>query len=412
MTAAIILKNLHKSYPLYKKPIHRFLHIFNKNIKEVGTYHALKGLNIELPKGESIGVLGKNGAGKSTLLKIITGVVTPTEGECIVNGSISAILELNAGFDTGLTGLENIFLKGTYIGYTDDQIRERLDDIVDFADLGDHINQPVRTYSSGMKSRLGFAIAVHVDPDILIIDEALSVGDEMFKVKCLNKIKQFKEEGKTILFVSHSLGQIKSFCSKAMWLKDGVVEQYGDVREVVTFYEDYLKQEKAKIKAKSKAKSKNRVYKIETLDDYIEKTDFYLTNKSGKRVRKFDMGEDITFHIDYIMKQEINNPRFSWALLDAEKRELFGTDKQSEQYVIDNSIGTHHISVTLPNISLLPGRYLLMSSIRDETGVFEFFLSKQQHFVIKPTRFLGTGSIYVEHDVKQDIVSDAENNTK
>jgi teichoic acid transport system ATP-binding protein len=173
---------LHKEYPLYKRPIDRILHAFHLSGSTAGVYHALKGVNVDFPTGESIGILGKNGAGKSTLLKIITGVVTPTSGHCLVNGKVSALLELNAGFDQEMTGYENIFLKAALIGFSKEEIEAQLDAIIDFADIGLHLHQPVRTYSSGMKSRLGFSIAVHVDPDILIIDEALRhVSDEVFE---------------------------------------------------------------------------------------------------------------------------------------------------------------------------------------------------------------------------------------
>ena len=239
MKYSIKINNVTKEYKLYKDDKDRFKDLFFG--KRYEPYKALDKLDITLPEGEVIGILGKNGSGKSTLLKMVTGVTFPTEGELEVNGTVSALLELTAGFDGELTGRENIFLKGYGLGLSKEYIRKKMDSIIDFAEIGQYIDQPVRMYSSGMKSRLGFAISINIDPDILVVDEVLAVGDEIFRKKCMDKMNEFKNSGKTILFVSHSIGQIKSFCTKGMWLHKGRMLFYDDIDRVARLYEQYLK---------------------------------------------------------------------------------------------------------------------------------------------------------------------------
>ena len=239
MKYSIKINNLTKEYKLYKNDKDRFKDLFFG--KRYTPYKALNNLSITLPEGEVIGILGKNGSGKSTLLKIVTGVTFPTEGEIKVNGTVSALLELTAGFDGELTGRENIYLKGYGLGLDRAYIDSKMESIIDFAEIGEYIDQPVRMYSSGMKSRLGFAISINIDPDILVVDEVLAVGDEIFRKKCMDKMNEFKASGKTILFVSHSIGQIKSFCTKGMWLHKGRMLFYDNIDRVARLYEQYLK---------------------------------------------------------------------------------------------------------------------------------------------------------------------------
>ena len=239
MKYSIKINNVTKEYKLYKNDKDRFKDLFFG--KRYVPYKALDNLNITLPEGEVIGILGKNGSGKSTLLKMVTGVTFPTEGSLEVNGTVSALLELTAGFDGELTGRENIYLKGYGLGLSKDYIEKKMDSIIEFAEIGEYIDQPVRMYSSGMKSRLGFAISINIDPDILVVDEVLAVGDEIFRKKCMDKMNEFKDSGKTILFVSHSIGQIKSFCTKGMWLHKGKLLFYDNIDRVARLYDRYLK---------------------------------------------------------------------------------------------------------------------------------------------------------------------------
>lgn len=236
----IIFKNVSKTYILYKNDQARFKALFIKP-KNPKTNKALNNVSFEINRGESVGIVGDNGAGKSTLLKMITGVAFPDEGEITVNGKVAALLELTAGFSMEMTGRENIYLKGYILGLEDDYIKTIEENIIEFAELGDYIDQPVRTYSSGMKMRLGFAINVNIEPDVLVVDEALAVGDATFKKKCKNKIKEIISAGTTVLYVSHSAASVKEICPRSIFLKKGTVIFDGPTEETLKVYEESKK---------------------------------------------------------------------------------------------------------------------------------------------------------------------------
>ncbi|MEN2767355.1 teichoic acids export ABC transporter ATP-binding subunit TagH [Ornithinibacillus xuwenensis] len=242
MEKAIIAKNVTKKYKLYKNTKERLLDLITP--KSYGEdFYALADVNFEAEKGDIIGFIGINGSGKSTLSNIIAGIVPETAGTVKVNGQAS-LIAVSSGLKGDLSGRDNIELKCLMLGFSRDEIKELEPKIIEFAELERFIDQPVKSYSSGMKSRLGFAISVTVDPDILIIDEALSVGDKAFAEKSLNKMKEFKEKGKTMIFVSHSLGQMKEFCEKILWLEYGMVKDFGSVDQVLPKYEEYLREQK------------------------------------------------------------------------------------------------------------------------------------------------------------------------
>ena len=238
---AIRIDNVSKLYKLYDKPMDRLKESlgFSKK-KRYKEHYALSNVSFDVKKGETVGIIGTNGAGKSTILKIITGVLNPTSGNVQINGRISALLELGAGFNMEYTGIENIYLNGTMIGFSREEISQKLDDILAFADIGDFVNQPVKTYSSGMFVRLAFAVAINIEPEILIVDEALSVGDVFFQAKCFHKFEEFKEMGKTILFVSHDLGSIGRYCDRVILLNKGVKLAQGTAKEMVDLYKKVL----------------------------------------------------------------------------------------------------------------------------------------------------------------------------
>ena len=224
MQEVIEFKNVTKIYKLFKNDKKRFASLFFKNIK-VKEKRAVDNVSLKINKGEAVAIFGKNGAGKSTILKMITGVTFPTEGNVTVNGRVSALLELTSGFDPEFTGRENIYLKGQLLGLDTEEIKELEPVIIEFAQLGDYIDQPVRTYSSGMKARLGFSINVNIRPEILIVDEALSVGDESFKNKCIKKVNEIiNNENVTLLFVTHATNVAKEFCKRGMVMENGVIK--------------------------------------------------------------------------------------------------------------------------------------------------------------------------------------------
>lgn len=260
---AIKVENLSKVYKLYNAPIDRMkeaLHPFKKSYHK--EFYALNDVSFEIKKGDCVGIVGRNGAGKSTLLKIITGVLSPTDGKVTVNGRISALLELGAGFNPEYTGMENIYFQGNLMGYSNDEMEKKVEEIINFADIGDFIHQPVKNYSSGMFARLAFSVAINVEPEILIVDEALSTGDFMFQYKCLQKIKSFREQGVTVLFVSHSSQSIIEYCNHAIFLYDGAVKfQSNDVQKVIFTYEEMIRNHTSSIN--SSATIDNDLCKLE-----------------------------------------------------------------------------------------------------------------------------------------------------
>src|SRR5574344_3156238 len=237
----IKVEHLDKMYKLFDKQSYRVRDALGLSRKKLYKEHyALKDVSLSIDKGETVGIIGTNGSGKSTILKIITGVLTPTAGNVEINGRISALLELGAGFNMEFTGIENIYLNGTMIGFSEAEIDAKLQDILDFADIGDFVNQKVKTYSSGMFVRLAFAVAINIDPEILIVDEALSVGDVFFQNKCYHKFEEFKKKGKTILFVSHDLSSISKYCDRVILLDHGSQLAEGNPKEMIDMYKKVL----------------------------------------------------------------------------------------------------------------------------------------------------------------------------
>lgn len=263
MNKSIVLKEVTKKYKLYQNAKERLLDLIIP--KDYGLdFWALRKVNFEAEKGDVIGFVGTNGSGKSTLSNIIAGIVPETSGDVEVNGE-AALIAVNSGLKNELTGRDNIELKCLMLGFSKKEIKEMEQEIIDFAELEQFIDQPVKSYSSGMKSRLGFAISVTVDPDILIIDEALSVGDKAFMEKSFKKMNEFKEMGKTMIFVSHSIGQIKKFCDKVLWLEYGTVRAFGSTEEVLPAYEEFIKTFK-KMSKKEKTQYKNDVLRAHSMD--------------------------------------------------------------------------------------------------------------------------------------------------
>ncbi len=281
---AIKVQNLTKTYKLYKEPIDRLKEALNPFKKSYhNDFYALKNVSFEIKKGETVGIIGRNGSGKSTLLKIITGVLTPSSGRVAIHGKISAILELGAGFNPEMSGLENIYLNTSINGINKEATDKKIDEIRAFAELGEFIHQPLKTYSSGMKARLAFAVAINIDPDILIVDEALAVGDAAFQRKCFAKMEQIREAGATILFVSHSEGSIVSLCSRAIWLSNGEKIIEGEPKLVTGLYmkNSQKKQiDKTEIEKELLELEKNSDKKEEKKKEQIEK-------KETKKIEEF-----------------------------------------------------------------------------------------------------------------------------
>ncbi len=302
----IEVKNLTKVYKMYKNPGERVKEsLFPKKYShKIRDFYALRDVSFNIEKGETVGIIGKNGSGKSTLLKILTGVINQTEGIKEMRGSISALLELGTGFNPEYTGIENIYLNGTIMGIPREEMSAKIEEICEFAEIGDFINQPVKNYSSGMFVRLAFAVAINTDPEILIVDEALAVGDYRFQAKCYNKFEEMKEKGKTILFVSHDIDAVRRFCSRAIWLDGGKVVMDGDVNNVSSKYMEFITSNETDAMAIINKKKKEK--------ELVEEKQFDAINRFGsdigtvKNVRLFkgddeteifNCGEEITVEV-------------------------------------------------------------------------------------------------------------------
>lgn len=323
---AIEVNNLTKTYKLYDDNRRRIIESLFPNVKpKYKEFNALKGVSFKISKGEIVGIIGKNGSGKSTLLKIITGVLNPTSGNIVVDGRISALLELGAGFNPEYTGIENIYLNGTLNRLTREETSKRIDNIADFADIGDFINQPVKNYSSGMFVRLAFAVAVYSDPDILIVDEALAVGDAAFQAKCMARMNQIMRSGATVLFVTHDMNTVKRLCQRCIYLENGVKIMEGPAEELADIYlkrvrasmnEEHLKlinNENPLSANDSEMKTDLEREKIIVEITNNEKQIEYENKQFVEKTKRFKEGTgDIEF-IDFKLLNECNEETFSYA---------------------------------------------------------------------------------------------------
>ena len=389
---SIIIEHLSKVYKIYSKSWLRVLNAFSSKVPHKNFY-AIKDLSVKFAKGETIGIIGRNGNGKSTLLKMITGITEPTTGTIETHGRIVAMLELTAGFDKELTGLENIYIKGRTIGLSKEEIEKRLPDIEKFAEIGDYITQPVRTYSSGMKSRLGFAVSIHLDPDILIVDEVLAVGDTSFKLKCLTKMEEFRLAGKTILFVSHNLTTVKAFCSSCMWIRNGEMAEYGETGKVVQDYQDYLKAERKAENERRRAENEDLIL---TKTDMLKPSKAIICNSDGDEKDMFEFGDDICISARYEVKVPTEMLTAGITIYDSEGKEVFGSDRQAGRFRLNTGEGKHDMFLTMKHPSLLPGHYTLTCEIWNPQSGFVKPIFKDRPFEIASDHFYGTGIMAIE----------------
>ena len=379
MEAALSVQALSKVYKLYDKPSDRLIEsIFGPLIKKRRhkEVYALNNVNFTIARGEIVGIIGVNGSGKSTVLKIITGVLAPTAGDVKVNGKVSALLELGAGFNPDYTGIENIFLSGTMMGYKKEEIEEKVPEIIRFADIGDYIHQPVKTYSSGMFARLAFAVAINVDPDILIIDEALSVGDYFFQSKCYKKFEEFKKRGKTILFVSHDMGSILKYCDKAILLNKGEMIDEGEVKRVIDRYkrllsgvdvgkpEDDVRTDFSATREVSPLMQDQMNINpnfLEYGDKAMEIIDFGVRNASGEITNFVNKNEEFSVFMKVNINQDIESPVFAFTIKDLKGTELFGTNTHIEQAGPDRVKSGDRIEISFTQKMYLNGGNYLLS---------------------------------------------------
>ena len=371
----IQVKDLTKMYKLYDKPSDRLKEALGLTRKKLYKEHyALHDVTFDIHEGECVGIIGTNGSGKSTILKIITGVLTPTEGEVNVDGRISALLELGAGFNMEYSGLENVYLNGTMIGFSKEEIDARLDDILEFADIGDFIHQPVKTYSSGMFVRLAFAVAINIDPEILVVDEALSVGDVFFQAKCYHKFEEFKKQGKTILFVSHDLSSVSKYCDRVILLNKGVKLDEGSPKQMVDLYKQLLvgqnpvkqnETENGQDTSKTEAaKDKGSFQANPNLLEYgnrmAEIIDFEVIDDRGMCSNTIEKGTSFRIRVKARFNEEIQEPILAYTFKNIKGTEITGTNTMFEKVQIERSGKGDTCTVTFTqDMNLQGGEYLL-----------------------------------------------------
>ena len=392
MENAITVKDVTKIYKLYDKPIDRLKEALNPFHKEYHKkFYALNNLSFEVKKGETVGIIGTNGSGKSTILKIITGVLTPTTGEVEVNGVISALLELGAGFNMDYTGIENIYMNGTMMGFSKKEMDAKLQEILDFADIGDFVYQPVKTYSSGMFVRLAFALAINVEPEILIVDEALSVGDVFFQSKCYRRMEEIRQKGTTILMVTHDMGSIIKYCDKVVLLNKGNFVAEGAPGHMVDLYKKILAGQMEGLEAAKDVDSdfsgetaekeqKERTYQLphgklmkdsltinsnrtEYGDGRAEIYDLGLFDQRGNLTNLLLKGEEFTIKEKIRFAAPIQSPIFTYTIKDKKGTDLTGTNTMFEGTDIKpvKAGDEYEVSFT-QKMTLQGGEYLLSMS--------------------------------------------------
>lgn len=389
-SSEVVLKidGLSKGYKMFARKKDRIIETLFPTVERHGIFEALHDFNLEVKKGEVLGVLGKNGAGKSTLLKMITGVVTPTSGTIESKGKISSLLELGTAFNQELTGYENIYQHGQVMGLTNEEIKNREQEIIEFADIGEHLYQPVKTYSSGMFARLAFACAINVNPDILIVDEVLSVGDMSFQLKCFKKFQQFKESGKTILFVTHSITDILRNCTRTIIIDAGRKIFDGDVKEGVEKYKKIIvgldeKQSKTGLQTDKQILKENPNYKSNTevigeewkkhfnenpnLIDYgngaAQVIDYGMFDENGNYISVLENDKTVVLKSKILFKQDVKEPIFTMTVKDFKGLEMAGTNTLIEKVITgEYKKGDIVIAEFKQVINVAPGKYTLSFS--------------------------------------------------
>ena len=383
----IVLDDVAVRYRVPKERIPSFKEYVIRWVKGEVSYQdfwALQNINLKVRRGEVLGIVGPNGAGKSTLLKVVARVLRPTKGRVQINGMVAPLLELGAGFDYELTGRENIYLNGAILGYSKSNIESRFDRIVEFAGLGDFIDAPLRTYSTGMVARLGFAVATDVRPEILIVDEILGVGDAEFQTKSFERIQRFQAEGTTILLVSHSLGKVEEMCSRAIWLDHGVEMSAGPTKTVVNQYmRKVLGVEAERLAGEIRVRSDQRwgTFKIEI-------THVSIMDVNGVEQSIFQTGDPLILKIQYFAHEPVKAPIFGMAIHRQDGLHITGPNTRFFGLKLPTIDGRGEITCKIPHLSLLDGSYQISvaSTNWEDTEMFDY------HDRVYPFRVANIGS--------------------
>lgn len=387
---AIRVCDLVKEYPVYDNPRQRLLSLILPFVRKSQAFRALDQVSFEVQRGETVGIIGRNGAGKSTLLQILCGTVPSTSGSVVVHGRLAALLELGAGFNPEFTGRDNVFLNASLLGLSRAEIEERLDAIQAFADIGDFFDRPVKTYSSGMFVRLAFAVAIHCEPDILIVDEALSVGDIRFQMKCLERIEAIRRSGATILFVSHSLEQIRRFCQRAIWLEGGRIKLQGEASFVADSYRDH----EVGLETQHATASEQPQVSGEARHDYPAVIEDVTL--SSNHLAPFDsLSIEVTYRVN---DRSLPGLLAGVAIKGLDGLHIFGPNTHLEGVSIPQSAGRHRLTYHIPSVPLLSGTYRIDVGLFTNKGLvcLDYLAEAARLTVASP--YFSEGIVYIQHE--------------
>lgn len=392
-TYAIKVNHISKGFKVYLDKGHELKeHIVSNKRRRYEVREVLKDISFSVKRGEAIGLIGHNGCGKSTTLKMLTRIMYPDTGSIVMNGRVSSLIELGAGFHPDMSGRENIYINASIFGLTKKEIDNRLEDIIAFSELEEFIDNPVRTYSSGMYMRLAFSVAINVDADILLIDEILAVGDVNFQAKCFNRLREIKNAGTTIVIVSHSLGQIEQICDRTLWIDQGLIRAEGKPREVHPAYLDFMgvkrqeiaKKEQERKVGKEEAEKKENVEKdLQTITPSEESAqekkrwgngkarikEIQLCDLNGNTQTVFKTGTDIDIHLEYAVREKIQDAVFGIGIFRRDGVQCYGTNTKIDK-LNEFALETDgKVTIHLKNVNLLPGEYTLDVAIESEIGI-------------------------------------------
>lgn len=387
---AIKIDGLTKIYKIFDRPFDRVKEALNPFHKRYSRdFYALNDVSFEIKKGETVGIIGKNGAGKSTLLKIITGVLTPTKGTVEVNGRIASLLELGAGFNPEMTGIENIYMNGSVMGYDKKAMDEKLDAIIDFADIGDFIYQPVKMYSSGMFARLAFAMNSTLEPDVLIVDEALAVGDMAFQIKCMDKMESLMKGGCTVIFVSHDINAVRRLCQKAIFLNRGEIVSYGDVENTTISYLEFIKGKKL-LENQNYATAKNEIGEICSVT---------VTDNSFIEKNVFRYNEPLKITVRYNVRDgNLKDVVLGIALFSSDNKYLCGMNTLLDNIKIPWETGMNEFTLDCPLGPLvLDGMYYFDVAIEDKTATVPIHYLQAVKSIKVISEYMAEGVYVIPH---------------
>ena len=351
-----------------------------------GEFWALDDLSFDVKKGETLGVIGANGSGKTTLLKLLNGIFWPDRGRIAIKGRVGVLIEVGAGFHPLLTGRENIYINSAILGMAKKEVDKKFDAIVEFSDIGDFLDTPVKYYSSGMFVRLGFAIAVHCDPDILLIDEVLAVGDLGFRMKCTEKIKEMQRNQKTIIYVSHELETVKRICRRCLWLNDGRLEMVGNPNQVVDLCADYMKN--------------NRLREVSGIGVGVEHVNIikaWTEDENGKERNEFNFGENITVRVKYSLLKPVEDLIFGIAIFTGDNICISALHTGLDRVKIGQKLGMNEVALVYPNIHLLSGTFYLDIGFFENMAVTPFVYASRVCKIGVKSPFLADGLLVIDH---------------